>query len=291
MSDHLRSLAARQEDVVCSWQLRGLGWSVGKVRHHLRRAGWRRLHPGVYLLTNSAPTRRQLWVAAVLTAPGTVLSHGSAGACYGFYRFERGYEVVTRPGNAGRRRHGRLLVFHSTILNGNITRHQRIPITTAARVLIDLAPGFDDQRLGRIFRESIRLKATTARKIVHTIHRHKGRPGTRRLLSLAARYSGLPYDRTRSDAEALALEILHDAGVPPPLVNVRIAGEEADLVWPERTLIIEIDGPQFHLFRAEDERKQAIWEAAGYTVRRIPSDAVYKAPLELVNLYWREDAV
>ena len=211
-----------------------------------------------------------------------MLSHGSAGACFGFYRFDRGYEVVTRNGSSGRRRHGRLLVCRSTALDGNTTCHMGIPITTAARVLIDLAPGLTDQRLGRAFRESIRLRTTTAHQIAQTVHVHRGQPGTPRLLALATRCSGLPYSRTRSNAEARALEVLHDAGVPPPLVNVRIAREEADFVWPDRKLIVEIDGPQFHLFRAEDERKQAIWEAVGYTVRRIPSDRVYDAPGELI---------
>ena len=163
-----------------------------------------------------------------------------------------------------------------------MTCHMGIPITTAARVLIDLAPGLTDQRLGRAFRESVRLRTTTAHQIAQTVHVHRGQPGTPRLLALATRYSGLPYNRTRSNAEARALEVLHDAGVPPPLVNVRIAREEADFVWPDRKLIVEIDGPQFHLFRAEDERKQAIWEAVGYTVRRIPSDRVYDAPGELI---------
>jgi len=134
---------------------------------------------------------------------------------------------------------------------------------------------------------SIRLNTTTAGQIAETVHRHHGQPGAGRLLDLATRYGGLPYNLTRSNAEARALEVLHDAGAPPPLVNVRIAGEEADLAWPDRKRIIEIDGPQFHLFRAEDERKQAVWEAAGYTVRRIPSDRVYDAPDELVALYWR----
>jgi very-short-patch-repair endonuclease len=67
-------------------------------------------------------------------------------------------------------------------------------------------------------------------------------------------------------------------------VNVRIAGEEADLVWPERRLIIEIDGPDFHQFRDEDMRKQGLWEKAGHRVRRIPSGAVYTDPARLLAL-------
>ena len=67
---------------------------------------------------------------------------------------------------------------------------------------------------------------------------------------------------------------LHDAGTPMDN-NVRINGEEADFVDHDRRLILEIDGPQFHLFPAEDERKEAVWRAAGYEVRRRPSDAVF----------------
>jgi very-short-patch-repair endonuclease len=249
----------------------------------VHRLGWRVVHPGVYVLTSSPVARRQLWFAAVLTAPGTVLSHGSAGECYGFYRFDRGYEVVTRPGQGGRRRQGGLLVFRSKTLDGDVTSHTGIPITTAARALIDIAPGLDQKRIGRAFREAIRLKCTTAQRVANALERHRGRPGTRALTTLATRYATLPYHRARSDAEGRALELLHDAGVESPRVNARIAGEEADLVWFERRLIVEIDGPQFHQFREEDARKERAWRAAGYVVRRISSDAVYDAPAGLVS--------
>ena len=279
-------LARQQADVVAAWQLRGAGWSPDKLRHQVQRGGWRAIHPGVYLLTSSPPSRRQLWFAAVLTAPGTVLSHGSAGACFGFYRFERGYQVVTRTGEGGRKRRNRLLVFHSKPLDGEVTRHGGIPITTAARVLVDLAPGLDDKHMGRTFREAIRLGCTTARQVRQTVERHQGRLGTPLLSDYATCYATIPYHRTRSNPEGRALEVLHDAGVPPPLVNVWIAGEEADLVWLDRRHIVEIDGPQFHRFTDEDARKASIWREAGFTVRRVPSDAVYDAPEELIAAAW-----
>jgi very-short-patch-repair endonuclease len=284
MDSHLRKLAARQADVVAAWQLRAAGWSAKRVSHHAAQGGWRAVHPGVYVLTQAPPTRRQLWFGATLTAPGSVLSHGSAGACYGFYRFERGYEVVTRSGQGGRRRHGGVLTFRSKTLDGEVTSHLGIPITTAARVLIDLSGGLDQKQLGRAFRESIRLKRTTAPRVLEALRRHRRRPGTGALGALASRYATLPYGRTRSDAEGRALEVLHDAGLPPPRVNTRVHGEEADLVWAERRLIVEVDGPQFHQFRDQDVRKERAWRAAGYDVRRVASGSVYDAPTELVAL-------
>ena len=285
MDSDLRALAARQADVVAAWQLRAAGWTEGKVRHRSR--DWRRIHPGVYALTSSVLSSRQVWFAAVLTARGTVLSHGSAGACYGFYGFSRPYQVVTRHGRGGRRQHGGLLVFRSRSLDGEVTTHMGIPITTAARVLVDLAPGLNEKRMGRAFRESIRLKRTTARQVLESLTRHPRRPGTPRLRVLATRYAAIPYERTRSDAEGRALELLHDAGTQPPRVNTKVAGEEADLVWPDRRLIVEVDGPQFHQFPEEDARKEALWRAAGFTVRRVPSGAVYHAPSELVDVCMR----
>jgi very-short-patch-repair endonuclease len=68
-------------------------------------------------------------------------------------------------------------------------------------------------------------------------------------------------------------------------VNVLVAGEEADLSWPQERAILEIDGPQYHQFADQDARKQARWEGAGYTVRRLPSDVPYERPGELLNAY------
>ena len=280
MDSCLRKLAAGQAQVVAAWQLRAAGWSPRKVDHHAHSRGWLRIHRGVYALTHGEPTRFQLWWAATLTVPGTVLSHGSAAACFGLRRFHKPYEVVTRPGQGGRRRSGRLVVFRSKHLDGEVTRHLGIPITTAARVLVDIAPGLEAKQLGRCFREAIRLRTTTATEVLGCVERRGGRPVA--LGALARRYATLPYARTRSDAEGRALELLYDAGVELPRVNIRIAGEEADLVWLDRRLIVEIDGPQFHQFRDEDARKVERWRGAGYTVRRVPSDLVYDAPRRLL---------
>jgi very-short-patch-repair endonuclease len=89
--------------------------------------------------------------------------------------------------------------------------------------------------------------------------------------------------RCRSDAEALAVVTLHDAKVPTPDINVHIAGEEADLSWRDRRLILEIDGGSFHQDKLEDARKTAIWRAAGWHVRRLPSDVVYDDPDRLIR--------
>jgi plasmid stabilization system protein ParE len=284
MDAALRDLAARQDDLVAAWQLLAEGWTRRKVKHHVVAGAWRVIHHGVYALTQAPLTQRQLWIAATLTAPNSFLSHASAGACWGFRPYDGSYEVVTRPGRGGPRRHGNLLVCRSSVLDGDTTTHQGIPVTTAARTLIDLSPHVGDDATRKAFREAIRLKTTTTALIGQTAQRHRTRPGSSFLAALAARYATLPYRRARSDAECVGLEVLHDADRSPPELNVKVAGEEADFVWRDRKLIIEIDGPQYHLFADEDARKQRVWEGEGFAVRRVPSDDVYEWPGRLVAL-------
>ena len=254
------------------------------VDDRVARHGWRVIHPGVYAVNAAPLTRHQRWMAATLTTQDTVLSHASAAAAWGFRPFDGSYEVVCRPGYGGPRRVGGLLVLRSRTLEGDTTRRDGVPITTAARTLIDLCAHLNAHATGRALRESLRLKVTTMAAVTVALDRHRGRRGTGHLATLVRRYRSLPYARTRSPAEARALELLHDAGVQPPLVNVRIAGEEADLAWPRRKLIVEVDGPQYHRFRGEDARKEERWRAAGYEVRRISSDGVFDDPSRLLAL-------
>jgi very-short-patch-repair endonuclease len=284
MDVHLRKLAAAQADVIAAWQLIAHGWTRKAIEHRVRQGGWQIVHPGVYALTQAPLTQVQRWMAAALTAPETCLSHQSAATCWRFHRMNTVFETVTRAGSGGPRRLGGVLVRRSNRLACDMTLLHGIPITNAPRTLIDIAPALSEAAIGRAFREALRLKVLTARELAGVLARHRGRRGTRALWDLTERYSSLPYRRTRSNAEARALEILHDGNVKPPKVNVRIAGEEADLVWPERRLIVEIDGPQYHQFRDEDDRKQQLWEGAGYMVRRIASDEVYRDPDALITL-------
>ncbi len=273
-----------QHDVVAAWQLVAAGITRKSVVHHVRKHRWRAIHSGVYALTHAPLTRHQRWIAATLTTPESVLSHASAAALYGIRAYEGSFETITRPGSGGRCRTGALLVSRSSTLTMEATHHDGIRVTTPARTVIDLAAHLSARDTGRLLREALRLDLTTHPELLEALERHRGRRGTRHLADLAARYGTIAYRRTRSDAEARALEVLHGAGVEAPRVNVWVAGEEADLVWAKRRLIVEIDGPQYHRFPDEDARKQAVWDAAGYTVRRLPSDAVYHEPGRLVEL-------
>ena len=223
------------------------------------------------------------WMGATLSGPESFLSHASSAAAWGSWGLPRDFEIITRPGTGGPRRHGGLLVFRSSQLDGETTTRNGIPITTPSRTLLDLARVVSDKTLARTLREMVRLRHTTLLKLGDDLGRFHRRRGSRRLAAAVARYSGLPLERARSGAEIRAMEILRDAGRPLPRLNFRIAGEEADLSWPAHRHIIEIDGGPFHLDAGEDARKQHLWESAGWDVLRIADTDVYEHPSKLLH--------
>lgn len=275
MDVRLDWLLRTQDDLVAWWQLEALGWSEHRIVHWLRSRACARVEDGVFACKRAPLTRRQRWFAAVLTAPGTVLGHASSGACWGFRRWSGGFETVIRHGSGGPTRHGDVLVARSLTLADEIAWHDGIPTTTPERTLIDLAAHLPEHELAKATREAIRLRLTTAGLLLEALDRHRGRRGVATLRLLAEKYRHLQLDRTRSDAEGYALERLFDAGLPLPAVNERIGRFEADLVDHDRKLIVEIDGPQFHLFAEEDEARDEEWDAQGYRTVRLPSGDIF----------------
>lgn len=276
----LLALAAQQHRCVAVRQLHALGYSDEAIAH---RRWLMPVHDGVYVAGPAGDDRRVSWMAATLTAPATFLALASAGAAYGFWR-EGPVVIVVRPGNGGPRHLDGVRVCRSSCLDGETTTLDGIPITTPERTVLDLAAHVYPSQLARIVREAIRLERTSVDALLAAMRRHAGRRGVARLNVAVSRYAQIPIRRTKSDAEALALTLLHEAGCPPDEHNILIEGEEADLVWTPERLIIELDGASFHLDATEDARKQTVWEAAGWTVHRLPTDDVYVAPERLLAL-------
>jgi Transcriptional regulator, AbiEi antitoxin len=281
----LAELAGRQFNRVSRAQLLNLGLTDEAIAYRVASGRLVRVEQGVFAV---APVLEHdnwgRWMGATLTAPNSVLSHASGAVAWGFWSLQRPLETVTRPGCGGPRRHGGVLAYRSSTLQGECAVLLGIPITSVPRTLLDLARQVSDRALARAVREAVRLDLTTLTALGDALGRYRGRRGSRRLAATVARYSGLPLDRARSGAEVHALEILRAAGRPLPKLNIRIAGEEADLSWAAPRWIVEIDGGPFHLDAGEDARKQAVWEAAGWTVRRLPSDDVYERPHRLLAL-------
>jgi hypothetical protein len=278
-------VAGRQFNRVSRAQLLASGLSPLTIDRRLSSGRLVSVEDGVYAF---APVLEHdewgRWMAATLTAVGTVLSHLSAALAWALLTIPGELETVTRPGSGGPRRHGDVVVHRSSTLSGDVTTLRGIPITTVPRTLLDLTTQVSDRALARAVREAVRLEHVTLHDLGDALGRFRGRRGVRRLGEVVSRYSGLPIARARSGAEVRAMEVIQSAGRPLPRLNVDVAGEEADLSWPAWRLVVEIDGGPFHLDRGEDARKEAIWRSAGWAVERVPSEDVYDRPYRLLDL-------
>lgn len=274
------ALLFQQEGMFATWQLRRAGWSEAKARHTVR--GLREVHHGVHATGHASLTTRQLCWAAVLTEPGTRLSHASLAHLVGFDDWEFDDRTVTRLGSGGRVRHPGLVVYRSARLaTADIGEIHGIPSVSPARALLDLLPQRSERNAARLVRNALRSGAVTEKDLRVMLALHPGRRGIARLRRYTDAYGHLPLHRTKSDAEALGLAVLDAVGVEIPLVNVKVAGEEADYVWRRHRWIVELDSHRWH-HPVEDARKTAVWEGARWTVRRVPTDDVYDRPDRLL---------
>ena len=266
-------------------QLIELGATEDAIAHRLAAGRLLIVSEGVYAMPPVlAYDDWGRWMGATLTAPQTFLCRESAACAFGALEFETRGVTVTRPGSGGPRQMSGVTVYRSSTLDGETTSYNGVPITTAPRVLLDLACCVSDRALAKALRGIVRLEKASFYSLSDWLGVRSHRRGALRLAKAMAQYRGLPIERARSGAEVRALEVLRDAGIELPRLNVEIADEEADLIWPRQRLIVEIDGGPFHQDVGADARKEAAWGVAGWTVRRIDSDDVYDHPRRLLDL-------
>ena len=84
------------------------------------------------------------------------------------------------------------------------------------------------------------------------------------------------------------LRLIKDAGLPRPETNVKFGRFEADFVWREQKVIVELDSATYHsgpgVFQ-RDREKDLVFRAAGFDpLRPTRAHVVYQGPRVLVLL-------
>jgi very-short-patch-repair endonuclease len=220
-------------------------------------------------------------MAAVLAGgQGALLSHRSAGALWGLMPPPRAIEVT---GPSGRERPG-ILVHEGGVQQEERSVVDRIPVTTVARTVFDIAELGDEARLGKAFEEADRLGLLDLQELELVYARGVGRRALRpirRLIDAAHRP-----ETTRSPLEDRFLEFCRAHQLPLPQTNVIVAGREADAYWPRQRVVVEADSWSFHHHRAAFERdraRDAAMLAAGYRVIRVTSRRLEDEPKTLAS--------
>jgi very-short-patch-repair endonuclease len=270
----LGRLATAQHGVVARQQLLALGFSDGSVKRRVRGGRLHLLHRGVYAVGHRSLTVDGRRMAAVMAAGrDAVLSHATAAAAWELRR-NAGAIHVTIPGDPGRRRRTGLRVHRSrTLTPSDTTTHRGIPITTPARTIIDLAHTLTGRPLEHA------LDLAEQRNLID-FGEFKRRPVPRSLQAVLSLYAA-GATPTRSELEERFLKLCDDHGISRPNVNTRIEGREVDFAWPDRRLIVEVDGYAYHRSPTafEDDRERDVnLVLAGWRVLRFTWAQITRRP-------------
>jgi very-short-patch-repair endonuclease len=150
-----------------------------------------------------------------------------------------------------------------------VTTVEGIPVTTAARTLLDLGEEMSSRELEQLVAHAVRTRLVTLDELGEMVERHPRHRGTPVLRQVLALQGGPAF--TRSQAEEKLLGIVRRAGLPRPELNAAVLGHEVDFLWRSVRVVAEADGYAFHgsaqSFQA-DRRRDAELAAAGYRVLR-----------------------
>lgn len=171
---------------------------------------------------------------------------------------------VTIPADQRRRRPG-IEIHRADLLPFEVDTWNGIPITSPARTLVDLANEIRDrpEEIEWAMRQ-MQFRRLFGITLVELSNRRRPNATLTRLLQRI--------EPTRSPLEIAFLHrVVEGHRLPKPPVNVRVEGFLVDFFWPEARLIVETDGKQHDepLQRAADAYRDAVLEAAGYTVIRL----------------------
>jgi len=279
--------AGRQYGVVGTKELHGLGLSKDSIAGWERRGVLHRLHRGVYAVGHTAITPRGRWMAAVLASgDGAVLSHRSATALWGIWGSGTGETHVTVPRKS--RSQGSINRHFGALPVDEVTNRDEIPVTSAARAVLDLAADKGEAAAESALRELEYLQLYGPVSIPTLLARHPRHRGAMILARCLQRLKDDPGGRVRSPLEELFLPFLDAHHIPRPRLNFWLSVEEerfqVDCYWPQARLVGELDDFASHATRrglTKDHRRDRRLLATSFHVVRITEGQLRSEPLAL----------
>ena len=242
---------------MAGWQLAAEGWSRNQIDAALR--GMRRVFRDVCAEGDLSELG---WyrAAALSMGPTGTISHVSALMLMGLRPFSPHDLHVSPAGGYRAPRDG--LVPHRRRAPFETWTWAGIPVTTPAQSLkdADLLPHelYRAVERAEILRDPLTGSLNAVVRLKSRIHGY-----------------------TRSDTEARFIFLLHENRLPLPKVNQILNRYEADFHWPDRRVVVEVDGWKHHREKVNfdgDRHRGLVHRAAGYEVIRVSADQVYDHP-------------
>jgi predicted transcriptional regulator of viral defense system len=284
-------LAGRQHGVVSLEQLLRLGLSESTVSERVTAGRLFRVHVGVFSVGHRPITREARFMAAVLACgPGAVLSHRSAALLRGIRTREGKDEPihVIAPNRRGRSPAGIVAHRDGTLRPVDRTRWQGIPCTTVERTLVDLAGTEPMAGIRELVGQAEQLRVLNRNRLRALVRHCRGRRGVARLRLVLDEVRSSA-KRTRGELERLFLRMCDRAGIPEPVVNLKLEIDdgrllEVDFTWSTTRFAVEADSRRFHdtdsAYRRDRKRDQDL-QLAGWRVARCTWEEVEDEPRAL----------
>ncbi|MGH2978211.1 MAG: hypothetical protein ACRDLQ_01065, partial [Solirubrobacterales bacterium] len=242
----------------------------------LRTGALLREHRAVYRVGHRAPSLEARYLAAVRACGDRAfLSGQAAGHLLGLLNGPAPAPEVTAPTE---RRIAGVKTRRLRRLNSkDVTMWRKIPVTTAARTLVDLAASLATGDLARACHEAGVRHGTTPAMVEAVLAR---RPNSRGAAKLREILRG-DVRITLSKLESRFLETLRAARLVLPETNRPAGGRRVDCRWPEQRLTVELDSYRYHHSRyawEQDRRREREARARGDEFRRYTYGDVFEHP-------------
>jgi hypothetical protein len=266
-------IAGRQHGYITRAQLLAVGLGMGAIKYRVKTGWLIPVYAGVYAVAYVRRTPEARACAAVLACgEKAALSHGSAGALWGFNKhWDEPFEVIAP---SVRRRNGIKVHRCRTLARRDITRQLGIRVTSPARTVLDSAARLTGKRLSRFVNDALRTPYLHVPDLADVLNRNPDHPGTKRVMPFAR-------EPTNSPLEDDFLEFARRYVLPTPVTNTHLLGFEIDVFYPRERVIVEIDGAMFHMDRdsfERDRKRDVIMLEAGIVTVRITDQRMKQEP-------------
>jgi Transcriptional regulator, AbiEi antitoxin len=272
-----------QYGVVATRQLDALGYTRSSVAKAAKAGRLHRVHRGVYVVGYRRLSWRGRCIAAVLASSPSVASHLSAGWLWGLLRYSPDTMHITAP--SARRAKRSFVVHQADLPDADRVVYENIPVTSVARTVLDLAVDRSARDIRRQMQRGDDFKVFDLRDMRALLARSNGHRGKAKV---EAALDGFRPDGafTRSGLERRFLEVVREAGLPEPSMNLFVEGYEIDAYWADHRFGVELDVYETHGSRLsfeEDRERDDKLLLAGIETTRVTGPRLDREPGAVVD--------
>jgi len=227
--------------------------------------------------------------ALAVTGPGAG-SHRSAARIYGLGlvgRPEAVSEITRSPGEGGHANRAGVLVHIAALPLEHVVSYRGVPLTSVPRTVIDLARTLPFAEGVAVADSALNARLTSKADLSAIIGDCPRWPG----LGRAREVTAFSDARSESVLESLSRAVFHQAGLPPPELQVWIGDDgevigRTDFLWRRYNTIGEADGAIKYQTPARARtqlERDARLRAAGYEVVHFTWPQITRAPAQVID--------